>query len=214
MVSSSIKVIYPAIDKKNIVGSTKAIVEDNSVLRILTVARLHPIKGIKYCIEALALLKAEGVKFKYTIIGDGSERTTIDAEIKRLHLEEDIFLMGKQTHQAVFLEMEKSNIYLQYSVSEGFCNAVLEAQAKGVLCVVSDGGALPENILHLKTGFVVPKKNPNKLAETLKNVINLTQVEKNALIQSAKQRVLFNFNADIQEKEFIKFYEEDSSLPI
>ena len=214
LVSNNIKVIYPAIDIKNIVDSNQTRVKDNSELKILTVARLHPIKGIQYCIEAFALLKAEGIKFKYTIIGDGSERENLNAEIKRLDLEDDIFLIGKQSHQDVFLEMEKSHIYLQYSVSEGFCNAVLEAQGKGLLSVVSDGGGLPENILHLKTGFVVPKKNPNKLAETLRNVINLTQVEKSAFIQSAKQRVISNFNTDIQEKAFIKFYEESSNLPI
>ncbi|MBK7870836.1 MAG: glycosyltransferase family 4 protein [Saprospiraceae bacterium] len=54
---------------------------------------------------------------------------------------------------------EKADIYLQYSIQEGFCNAVLEAQAMGLLCIVSDAEGLPENILHGQTGWVVPKGN-------------------------------------------------------
>ena len=43
--------------------------------------------------------------------------------------------------------LNDSDLYIQYSFSEGFCNAVLEAQSKGVLSIVSNAGALSENII-------------------------------------------------------------------
>ena len=64
--------------------------------------------------------------------------------------------------------LEKSDIYLQYSIQEGFCNSVLEAQAMGLLSIVSDANGLTENIIHNYTGWVVPKMAPKLLANCIK----------------------------------------------
>jgi colanic acid/amylovoran biosynthesis glycosyltransferase len=52
-------------------------------------------------------------------------------------------------------------------VSEGFCNAVLEAQAMQLPVVASDADGLPENVAHGQTGFIVPRRNPAALADKL-----------------------------------------------
>ncbi|MBE9490741.1 MAG: glycosyltransferase, partial [Bacteroidetes bacterium] len=96
---------------------------------------------------------------------------------------------------------------LQYSISEGFCNAVLEAQAMGLLCVVSDGGALSENVLHEKTGWIVPKRKPKALAEAIMKVIHLPKEEKEKVRNNANERVIESFNLIKQQQEFIEFYE-------
>ena len=95
---------------------------------------------------------------------------------------------------------------MQYSISEGFCNSVLEAQAMGLLCVVSDGGALPENVFHEKTGWIAPKRNPAALAKTITEVINLPEDLKQQISTNAQQRVANEFNLEKQQKEFVEFY--------
>lgn len=179
----------------------------NSTLQIVTIARLHWIKGLIETLEALALLKHQGIVFTYTLIGDGAEFQNLKFAVHQLKLSENVVFTGILKHEAVIDLLSKSDIYLQYSYSEGFCNAVLEAQAMGCLCVVSDGGALPENVLHGETGWVVKKRNPNLLTKTIMDIINLTDKEKETIKTKAQKRITDHFNILSQNKAFEAFYD-------
>lgn len=197
------KIITPAID----VSKFKIIPREvPQVIHFLTIARLHKIKGLNDTLEAMALLKEKGIDFKYSIIGDGIEYNNLKALINKLKLSNHVTLEGKKDHNEVIGYLNEVSIYIQYSESEGFCNAVLEAQAMGLLCVVSNGGALPENVLHEKTGWVVPKKSPELLVNAILNVINLPEDKKSQIRTNAQQRVVFEFNLEKQQKEFVDFY--------
>ncbi|TCK68835.1 colanic acid/amylovoran biosynthesis glycosyltransferase [Winogradskyella wandonensis] len=175
--------------------------------RFVTVARLHWKKGLVYTLEALSILKSLGYSFHYTIIGDGAEKERLQFAIHQLNLEGNVTLKGKMEHEDIKKALEDADIYLQYSIQEGFCNAVLEAQAVGLLSVVSDAEGLSENIINNKTGWVVPKQSPKLLAEKLLEVINLDDEEKQKISKSARERVINQFNLTKQAKEFINFYE-------
>src|SRR5690554_1079396 len=114
--------------------------------------------------------------------------------------------MGRVPHEQVQKELEAADVYLQYSLQEGFCNAVLEAQAMGKLCIVSDGGGLSENVLHEQTGWVVPKYSPELLAEQIKKVLLMADHEKSKITQNAVNRVREEFNVQKQQREFLEFY--------
>ena len=114
--------------------------------------------------------------------------------------------MGKLPHHQVKHELESASIYIQYSLQEGFCNAVLEAQAMGKLCIVSNAEGLSENVLHELTGWVVQKYAPNALAQTISKVVALSPEEKSTISQNAQKRVKEEFNIEKQQKEFLNFY--------
>ncbi len=174
---------------------------------IMTTGRLHWIKGYVTTLEALAKLKAQGYDFIYKIVGDGVEYERIAFAAYQLGLKENVEFMGRLPHDQVKKELESAHIYLQYSLQEGFCNAVLEAQAMGKLCIVSDGGGLSENVLHDQTGWVVPKYSPDLLAEQIKKVLLLNPEEKSRISKNAVERVRKEFNIEKQNKEFLNFYE-------
>ncbi len=197
------QIITPAIDVSQF---KKAAQKQNKSFQILTIGRLHWIKGISYTLEALAILKSNGINFKYTIIGEGAEHESVAFAIHQLQLTNEVELIGKLPHHEIIDYLSIANIYIQYSDSEGFCNAVLEAQASGCLCVVSNGGALPENVLHNKTGWIVPKRNASTLAKTIEEVINLPEDIKFQIRANAQQRIVHEFNLEKQQKEFVEFY--------
>ncbi len=58
-------------------------------------------------------------------------------------------------------------IYVQPSLNEGFCNAVLEAQAMGKLTIASNVGGLPENIVDGKTGWLFENLSSESLAQQI-----------------------------------------------
>lgn len=201
------KKITPAIDV-NLFKYTKLDFNSNKSLVFITTGRLHWIKGIVETIEALAILKDEGLDFTYKIIGEGADYERIAFAAYQLGLKENVQLLGKLSHSEVKQELEKASIYIQYSIHEGFCNAVLEAQAMGKLCIVRDAGGLPENVLHEKTGWVVPKYDVELLATTISKVLALSLEEKIIIAKTAQNRVKDEFNIEKQQSEFISFYKQ------
>jgi glycosyltransferase involved in cell wall biosynthesis len=196
--------ITPAINAK--LFSSQSAFENNN--NFLTVARLHWIKGLDYTLEALSILHKKGINFTYTIIGDGNEKERLQFLVYQLGLNDVVSFLGKLEHEQVEKELAKATYYFQYSLQEGFCNAVLEAQAMGKICIVSDADGLKENVIDNKTGFVVPKRNPEALATKIIEVIKLKEVEKETLTNNAIERINSNFTIENQIKQFIKFYED------
>jgi len=200
------QIIYPAIDVNRFVA--KEYKTEDEIPQLLTVSRLHWKKGLEYTLEALAILHAEGVNFCYKIAGEGTDFERLKFAAYQLGIANKVDFLGKVAHADIPKLMQQSNIYLQYSIQEGFCNAVLEAQAAGLLCIVSDAEGLPENVLHEKTGWVVAKRNPKALAKQLSHVFSLSHSERQKIRMQAQHRVTQDFNLEKQQKEFVRFYTE------
>lgn len=175
-------------------------------LRIVTVARLHWKKGLEYTLQALALLKKEGIEFRYTIIGEGDEYERLAFAAYQMGIKDWVTFVGKLPHEKVKNYLAEGDLYIQYSIQEGFCNAVLEAQAMGLLCVVSDAEGLPENVLHEETGWVVPKRNPELLARKIRELSKLPDEVIQTIKNRARQRVEKEFDITQQKKAFLEFY--------
>lgn len=173
----------------------------------MTTGRLHWIKGYVPTLEALALLKAQGFDFIYKIVGEGEEYERIAFSAYQLGLKDRVQFLGRLPYSQVKKELEDADIYLQYSIHEGFCNSVLEAQSMGKLCIVSNGGGLSENVLHNQTGWVVPKYSPQLLAEQIKKVLLMDVQTKTTISKNALERVRREFNVEKQQQQFLEFYE-------
>ncbi|TXE17103.1 glycosyltransferase family 4 protein [Psychroserpens burtonensis] len=204
--ANSIHVITPAINTGFFKLQNSSVYKEDTVINILTIARLHWKKGLEYTLEALKILKQKGISFKYTIIGDGDQYERLIFATHQLGLSEHVNFIGKLSPTEVRQQLELSAIYLQYSIQEGFCNAVLEAQSMGLLCIVSNAEGLDENILDNITGWVVPKRKSELLAEKIIEVIQLKPIEKQRIILKASERVNQDFNLKIQNKAFNDFY--------
>ena len=202
--SIAVQKITPAIDVHLFKTSKRNLTP--TLLKFVTVGRLHWKKGFPDMLLALKIIKDLGYDFKYHIIGEGKEYERIAYTAYELGLKNQVKFLGKLTREEVKVEVESASIYLQYSVQEGFCNSVLEAQALGKLCIVSNAEGLAENVLNTQTGWVVEKLHPKKLAEKMIEVIHLPSTEKKEISQAAIKRVRENFNIEKQQREFVDFY--------
>jgi glycosyltransferase involved in cell wall biosynthesis len=200
-----ISVITPAINHKKFIPNH---VKDNvdKKLSIATVARLHWIKGLEYTLEALFLLKEKGIDFSYKLIGEGEERERLIFAVHQLGLQQQVTFTGRLAPDEVVKALDEADLYLQYSIQEGFCNAVLEAQAMGLLCVVSDAEGLSENVIHEQTGWVVPKRRPVLLAQQIEDILSINNQLLCEIKNNAMKRVGEQFNLTKQKEAFISFY--------
>ena len=174
----------------------------------LTIGRLHWKKGFVEMLKALAELKTKGIDFQYKIIGEGNDYERIAYAAYKLGILDKVEFLGKLKHEEVISRLQETDYYLQYSIQEGFCNAVLEAQAMGKLCIVSDAEGLSENVLDHQTGWVVPKGQPHLLAKKILEVMQKSNQEKEQTSQKAIQRVHDHFSLEQQKQEFSTFYNE------
>jgi len=199
------QIITPAIDSLRTNKSISKI-NNSKNLKICTIGRLHWIKNYTDILKSLKILKDKEIQFKYHIIGEGVLLEALKYEVYEYGLNDSVIFEGKLSHQETIQKLYDSDVYIQYSYSEGFCNAVLEAQSMGVLPIVSDAEGLSENVLNNKTGWVIQKNSPKLLANKIVEVSNLPESDKEKIRKQAIERVLKEFNVEKQQKEFIDFY--------
>lgn len=200
--------ITPAIDVDFFSTNNKFTINED-VKQFITIARLHWKKGLDYTLEALAELKNQEIAFHYTIIGDGLELEHLKFTAHQLGLNKYVTFKGKLNKKEIKEQLQVSHIYIQYSVQEGFCNAVLEAQAMRLLCVVSNAEGLSENVIHGETGWVVPMRQPKLLAKKIAEVLHTPQNINNVIINRAQNRVKVEFGIEKQQQAFFNFYNEN-----
>jgi colanic acid/amylovoran biosynthesis glycosyltransferase len=205
----SYKVIYeiitPAISVNNTTSEYKT---KNTKLKIITIGRLNWIKGISIAITAMGKLKNNNIPFEYHIIGGGTQEEFEYNKFMahKLELINEIKFHGELSHEESLSLLSTADLYIQPSINEGFCNAVLEAQAMGILPIVSDAGGLPENVINNETGFVIEKLKPELLAQKIEDVIHLSKDIKLNMQKKAIDRIRNNFSLEKQQKEFVNFY--------
>jgi len=202
--SISIQKIVPAIDLA--LFEFQGLSDRKGDLIFLTIGRLHWKKGFVDTLMALSKIKERKIPFTYFIIGEGSDYERIAFAVNELQLSDRVRFLGRLPHIEVRSHLLKADIYLQYSIQEGFCNAVLEAQAMGKLCIVSDAEGLAENVLHKQTGWVVPKGEPLLLANQIMEVIDLPIKQQQLTKQAAVDHVKSQFSIEQQIEAYVQFY--------
>ncbi len=148
------------------------IVGDHESVRILTVARLVEIKGVRYAIEAIAKLKFAGHRVQYDIIGDGPERSSLETQIKQLGLCDTVHLHGARGSLYVSEAMAQSHIFLLPSINlhgdeEGTPVSLMEAQASGMPVLASRTGGIPEVVREGCSGLLFPERDTDAIADKM-----------------------------------------------
>ncbi|HZS43123.1 MAG TPA: glycosyltransferase family 4 protein [Candidatus Paceibacterota bacterium] len=166
-----------------------------------TIGELHPVKGHRYLIEALADLN----DFDYicTIIGEGEERKSLEELIRVKRLENKVYLFG-HIDQAGSL-LKSFDIFLLPSLSEALGYAVLEAGAAGLPVIASRVGGIPEIIANLKSGLLVTPRRPNEIKNALIYLIDHPE-EMKSFGKNLKQTVEEKFSLKQMISETEKLY--------
>lgn len=143
--------------------------------RVLTVATLKPLKGLRYGIEAIHALQEEGIDVVYTIIGDGPARPELDSLIRRLGLENAVQLAGSLRWDRIPDAYAEHHVFVLPGVvdadggREAQGRVLIEAQASGMPVVATTVGGMPE-VVAPGAGRLVPDRDPAALAAALRRL--------------------------------------------
>lgn len=142
---------------------------------ILFVGRLHPVKGVQYLIEAMAIVHREMPDVKLIIVGNGPERSKLEKLVELLDLHECIQFTGEVPQEKIPQIMYEGDIFMLPSLSEGFAIVNIEAMAAGLPIVATNVGGIPEIVEDGVNGYLVNPKKPDEIAD---RVLKLFQNEK------------------------------------
>lgn len=112
-------------------------------LKIASVCRLVPWKGIEYGIKALKGISSAG---KYIIFGGGPDKQRLVEITNKEGLSDKVIFFGKIPHEKVQLYLSNCDILLVPSVYEPFGISILDGFAAGIPVVGSNAGGIPELI--------------------------------------------------------------------
>ncbi|MBN1827203.1 MAG: glycosyltransferase [Candidatus Eisenbacteria bacterium] len=138
---------------------------------ILTVARLHPVKGLDFLIDAYEILAGRGIAFRARIVGDGPERGRLERKIRDARLEDRVRLEGSLARGEVLEMLGRAEIFALASHSEGLPMSVLEAMSCALPVVATRITGLPELVEEGETGHLVPPGNAAALADRLERLL-------------------------------------------
>ena len=141
-------------------------------MNFVSVGRLEKQKNHIFLLRTFAKLKyAEKINFMLTIIGEGSLRESIENEIQRLQLEQNVKLIGYHPNAAKTLH--NYSIYIQAPLYEGFGTSLIEAMSANLITISSNCESGPAEILEEgELGFLFEPGNTDQLISIIKQIYN------------------------------------------
>ncbi len=169
------------------------------------IARYDSVKDHASFFRAARLLSADRGDVQFVLVGKGMSND--NPEVARLvttsELDGRAHLLGPRDDVARI--MAALDIACLSSRTEAFPNAVGEAMACGVPCVVTDVGDAA--FIVGNTGRVVPPENPKALAEAMREIVELAPAERRALGQKARERIAGNFALEKMVQAYESLYQ-------
>jgi len=177
--------------------------KENKEVIICCVARLGPEKNLPLLIQVAATLHQNRHEFSLWLVGDGPELSVLEQMVSKNKLEHRVRFLGKQMDVLKFLQ--EADIFVLTSLYETHPLAIMEAQAAGLPCVLSDVGDHAEMVSNPQCGFVVAPNDLHGLVSSLEKLIASPDL-RIQFGKNARQKALKEHDKDKMIKQYDSIY--------
>jgi glycosyltransferase involved in cell wall biosynthesis len=160
----------------------------------LAVGRFDPPKDYPNMLQAFARVVHKYSNTILLIAGDGPLRETMENMARELGVEKYVKFLG--IRRDIPQLMNAADAYVMSSSWEGMPMVLLEASATGLPIVATDVGGNREVVLDGITGFLVPPRNPEALAEAMLRMMDLPEEKRREMGKAARKHIEKNFSLD------------------
>lgn len=188
--------------------AAEALRPELGIFRILFVGRHIERKGIKYLIEAAAMLNPH--KFQVRIVGGGDLTETLKEQAAKEAPEQVVFL-GKLSKEDLAKEYQRASCFVLPAITdskgdtEGLGVVLIEAAEYNLPIIASNTGGIPDVIINRKTGLLVQEKDVKELAFAIEELAENQELQK-TLVKGANEHIKQNFSWQTIIKKQIELY--------
>jgi len=188
-----LRVVYNAIDCRAALPPPVELPPSAPRPVIGTVGQLTARKGVHHLLQAVANLKAEGLKVSCLILGEGPQRGELEALTTRLGIVEQVSFLGFQNQPLAWVQTMDLGVLC--SSKEGLPRVVLEAMLAGKPVVGSDVTGTRELIVHEQTGLLYAYGDVPALTAALRRLLTEPLLRR-AMGEAGQRRVVEQFSID------------------
>ena len=165
-----------------------------------TMAQLY--KAPHILIDAVARCIQQGLDIELVLIGDGKHRPDLEAQAKQQGAGERVHFRGQlPAGDAVRRELDQADVFVLPSFQEGLPRAMVEAMARGLPCIGSTVGGIPEL---LAAEDMVAPGDAAGLAAKIREVV--TDPQRLARMSARNLETARHYRAEILRERRIEFY--------
>jgi glycosyltransferase involved in cell wall biosynthesis len=165
-------------------------IADDEIL-VVSAGSLVRRKRFEDLIEAVSELSQQGRRCRCLILGQGPERERLERMAQESGLGESLIFTGFQSNPASFINA--ADIFVLPSEQEGLPRVILEAMLFGRPVVAADVTGPSELVVDGVTGFLVPPRDPERLAVALAALFDNRGVRED-MGSRGRERVLEHFS--------------------
>ena len=179
------------IDESMITEKSKTI--SNELRTAIFVGRVEEAKGARELFE----LAKRFSKLEFRLVGEVSD------VVATWDKPDNVTLLGCMPHENVIAEMDKADIFIFPSHSEGFSLALTEAMARGLPCIATDVGANAD-MLEVGCGIITDIGDVDAMGDALHSLQNAEK--RRRMSQNAIEKVKKEYSANVILGKFKEIY--------
>jgi colanic acid/amylovoran biosynthesis glycosyltransferase len=179
--------------------------------KLLSVGRLVPMKGFDILLLALAELRARGVDFSCTVIGEGPERARLESLRSALGLDAVVEFPGAMPQDEVVRHMAESTLMVLPCVvapngqSDGIPNVLMESMATGLPVISTRISGIPELVEDGESGRLVPAGDAAALANAVQALFHDPQ-QCDSFAEAGRRKVERDFDVRIEAGRLLEHF--------
>lgn len=172
---------------------------------VAIVGRLAPVKNHTLFLDVVQELAQKGIRARYFIVGDGSEREHIETRVAELKAQFGIQIEMTSWITDIAEFNAGMDIICLTSNNEGTPVSLIEAQACSIPVISTDVGGVRDIVIDGETGYVIEKNNMLKFAEKLGILIS-DKENREKMSQNGWNHVREKFHYNRLTKDMKKYY--------
>ena len=144
---------------------------------VVTVGRLHPIKGLHTAIKAFAQVAGRNERARFLIIGDGEQRQSLEALARELGVGDRVEFAGRQTNEESLSRVASARAFLLPSEiaedgdRDGIPTSLIESMYLRTPPVSTRVSGIPELIRDGHNGFLADPGDVSGIAGKLERLL-------------------------------------------
>jgi glycosyltransferase involved in cell wall biosynthesis len=179
---------------------------DAGVPLIGIVARLVPVKGHTYFLEAARHVIEKYPNAQFVVVGDGELRNSLEQLTNTLEIRSHVHFLGwRRDLPAIYADLD---LVVLSSLNEGSPVALIEAMAASKPVVAPQVGGIRDLIIQEETGLLVPPKDSSSLAQGISRILSLPLSARLAMGKTGRARVYPKYHITTLVKNIEALYEE------